>query len=136
MNGWTLVDLPEHGDIRGDLVALEAGTDIVPFEVKRVYYIFGVRPGITRGMHAHRKLRQLCICVCGSCDFVLDDGRSRETVRMDSPKKGLLLGNSIWREMKNFSPDCVLLVLVSAHYGEEDYIRSYEEFQKEVSRHD
>lgn len=100
----------------------------------RVYYIYETQSGIERGFHAHKNLRQLCTCVSGSCDFVLDNGRSRETVRLDSPEKGLLLGNNIWREMKNFSTDCVLLVLASEHYDEADYIRDYQEFQKTIEQ--
>lgn len=102
--------------------------------VPRVYYIYETQTGIERGFHAHKKLQQLCICVSGACDFVLDNGRSRETLRLDSPEKGLLLGNNIWREMKNFSSDCVLLVLASEHYDEADYIRDYQEFQKTIEQ--
>lgn len=127
---YQIINLPEHGDERGGLVALEEVSPAVPFEIRRVYYIFGTRPGVERGFHAHKKLKQLCVCVSGTCDFVLDNGRSRETVRMDSPAKGLLLGNNIWREMKNFSLDCVLLVLASEHYDEADYIRDHNEFLK------
>lgn len=125
-----IIDLPEHGDERGGLVAIEELSSCAPFEIRRAYYIFGTKPNVERGFHAHKQLKQLCICVSGACDFVLDDGRSRETVRLDSPKKGLLLGNDIWREMKNFSRDCVLLVLASEHYDEADYIRDYDEFLK------
>lgn len=132
---YTLVDLPSLGDERGGLVALEALSACVPFEVRRVYYIFGTKAGVERGFHAHKQLQQLCICVSGSCDFVLDNGHARETVRMDSPQKGLLLGNNIWREMKNFSDDCVLLVLASEHYDELDYIRDYSVFLKEIVSH-
>lgn len=125
---YEIINLETHGDERGGLVALEEVSPAVPFEIRRVYYIFGTRPGVERGFHAHKKLKQLCVCVSGTCDFVLDNGRSRETVRMDSPAKGLLLGNNIWREMKNFSLDCVLLVLASEHYDEADYIRDHNEF--------
>lgn len=127
---YKLIDLNDLSDSRGGLVAIEALSDVVPFEISRVYYIFGIKSEIERGFHAHKKLQQLCICVSGSCDFVLDDGTLRETIHLKSPSQGLLLGNNVWREMKNFSPDCVLLVLASEHYDEADYIRNYQEFLK------
>lgn len=115
------------GDDRGSLVALE-GEKTVPFPIKRVYYLFGTKPGIARGFHAHHKLQQVAVCVTGRCRMVLDDGRQREEVWLDSPTQGLLIGDMVWREMHDFSPDCVLLVLASEHYDESDYIRNYEEF--------
>jgi dTDP-4-dehydrorhamnose 3,5-epimerase-like enzyme len=122
------ITFPPLGDDRGSLVALEAHKT-VPFEVKRVYYIFGTKPGVSRGFHAHRALQQVAVCVTGKCRMVLDDGRQRENVWLDSPTKGLLIGELVWREMHDFSPDCVLLVLASELYSETDYIRSYEEFK-------
>jgi len=123
------VDFPPLGDARGSLVALEA-EKTVPFPILRVYYIFGTKSGVARGFHAHHALEQVAVCVTGSCRMVLDDGSQREEVRLDSPTKGLYIGNMIWREMHDFSPDCVLLVLASEHYDENDYMRSYKEFQK------
>ncbi len=117
------------GDERGSLVAIEAHKT-VPFEVKRVYYIFGTKPVVSRGFHAHRALQQVAVCVAGKCRMVLDDGHQREDVWLDSPTKGLLIGNLVWREMHDFSPDCVLLVLASEFYNEADYIRSYAEFKR------
>ena len=127
-----LVDLPSLGDERGSLIAIEANMHI-PFEVKRVYYIFGTQPGVSRGFHAHKNLQQLAVCVTGKCRMVLDDGINKESVWLDSPTKGLLIGNNVWREMHEFSDDCVLLVLASEHYDESDYIRDYEIFE-EISR--
>lgn len=123
------VGFPPLGDDRGSLVALE-GSRTVPFEIKRIYYIFGTQQGIARGFHAHRKLQQVAICVTGKCRMVLDDGKHREDAWLDSPTKGLVIGDSVWREMHDFSPDCVLLVLASEHYDENDYIRNYDEFLK------
>ncbi len=120
------------GDERGSLVALET-YKTVPFDVKRVYYIFGTKPGVSRGFHAHRALQQLAVCVTGTFRMVLDDGHQREDVWLDSPTKGLLIGDLVWREMHDFSPDCVLLVLASEFYNEADYIRSYDEFKRIVS---
>lgn len=122
---------PPLGDERGSLVALEAHKT-VPFEVKRVYYIFGTRPSVSRGFHAHRALQQVAVCVTGKCRMVLDDGAQREEIWLDSPTKGLLIGNFVWREMHDFSSDCVLLVLASEHYDDADYIRSYDEFKRDL----
>lgn len=127
-----LVEFPPLGDDRGSLVALEAHKT-VPFEINRVYYIFGTKPGVSRGFHAHRALKQVAVCVTGRCRIVLDDGRQREEVWLDSPTKGLLIADLVWREMHDFSPDCVLLVMASEHYKEDDYIRSYEDFIKALS---
>jgi dTDP-4-dehydrorhamnose 3,5-epimerase-like enzyme len=123
-----VIEFPPLGDERGSLVALEAHKT-VPFDVKRVYYIFGTQAGVSRGFHAHRDLQQVAVCVTGKCRMVLDDGQQREEVWLDSPTKGLLIGDLVWREMHDFSPDCVLLVLASEHYDETDYIRSYDEFR-------
>jgi dTDP-4-dehydrorhamnose 3,5-epimerase-like enzyme len=123
------ISFPPLGDDRGSLVAVEAHKT-VPFDVKRVYYIFGTQAGVSRGFHAHRRLQQVAVCVTGKCRMVLDDGQRREEVWLNSPTKGLLIGHLIWREMHDFSPDCVLLVLASEHYEETDYIRSYEDFKK------
>ena len=121
------VNFPPLGDERGSLVALEA-EKTVPFAIKRVYYIFATQQGVARGFHAHQKLKQVAVCVTGKCRMILDDGTTREEAWLDSPTKGLLIGDLIWREMHDFSEDCVLLVLASEHYDEADYIRGYEEF--------
>ncbi|UVL32094.1 sugar 3,4-ketoisomerase [Pseudomonas donghuensis] len=120
------------GDERGGLISLECA-DNVPFVVKRVYYIFNTQADVSRGFHAHRDLQQLAICVAGKCRMTLDDGQSRQDVWLDSPDKGVLIRNLIWREMHDFSEDCVLMVLASGHYDESDYIRDYDSFLKEVS---
>ncbi|WP_313606361.1 sugar 3,4-ketoisomerase [Comamonas jiangduensis] len=122
---WT--HFPPLGDERGSLVALEGGKT-VPFPIQRVYYLFGTKLGVSRGFHAHKKLQQVAVCVTGRCRMVLDDGQKREEVWLDTPTQGLLIGNMVWREMHDFSHDCVLLVLASNHYDENDYIRNYEEF--------
>lgn len=115
------------GDERGSLVALEAHKT-VPFDIKRVYYIFYTGEGVSRGFHAHRNLKQLAVCVTGSCRFILDDGRSREEIVLDSSTTGLLIEEMVWREMHDFSSDCVLMVLANEYYDESDYIRDYREF--------
>lgn len=122
-----IISLDAHGDARGELVAIEGMKDL-PFEIKRTYYIFDTVKGVRRGYHAHKKLKQLLICVSGKCKIFLDDGEETEVVVLDSPKKGLYIENDIWREMYDFSKDAVLLVLASEHYDESDYIRDYREF--------
>lgn len=126
-----LIELPFLGDERGALVSVEANND-VPFEVKRIYYIYKTEKGISRGYHAHRSLQQLAICVAGQCRISLDDGTAKESVWLRNPSQGLLIGNNIWREMHDFSDDCVLLVLASEYYDENDYIRNYQLFLEET----
>jgi len=128
------INFPSIGDSRGVLVAIEANKN-VPFDIKRVYYIYATRQGISRGFHAHKTLRQVAICVAGHCTMLLDNGTDRESVKLDTPEKGILIENMIWHEMHNFNPNCVLLVMASDHYDEGDYIRSYEEFKK-INKHD
>ncbi|MEA3062951.1 MAG: hypothetical protein QOJ94_2732 [Sphingomonadales bacterium] len=122
-----MLELTPRGDDRGSLIPLEPGRE-VPFEIKRVYYIFGTAAEAERGFHAHRDLEQLAICVAGACTIVVDDGRARREVRLDRPDKGLLISGLIWREMRDFSSDAVLIVLASKRYDEADYIRRYEDF--------
>ena len=122
------IDFPPLGDQRGSLVAVESNQTI-PFDIKRVYYLFNTLEGVTRGMHAHLALKQVMLCVTGSCKVLLDDGSIRESITLDSPIKGLLLESLVWREMSEFSPDCVLLVIASEHYDENDYIRNYDNFK-------
>ncbi|GAB2912867.1 sugar 3,4-ketoisomerase [Paralcaligenes ginsengisoli] len=122
-----LLNLPSIGDGRGNLFVVEANKNL-PFEIKRVYYMSGMSPGTERGFHAHKDLQQLAICVAGRCCITLDDGENRQSVWLDSPAKGLLIGSLIWREMSQFSDDCVLLVFASQYYDEADYIRDYTQF--------
>lgn len=127
-----LIKFKSLGDSRGELIALEANKDI-PFDVKRVYYVYGTHPEAVRGLHAHRELKQVAVAIHGSCCFILDNGKTREKVILNRPDQGLLIDSCMWREMHDFSNDCVLVVLASEHYDESDYIRNYEEFVKCVS---
>lgn len=131
--GCARVDLAIRGDDRGSLVALE-GERNLPFAVARVYYVFGTGLGVSRGFHAHRKLNQLAVAVSGSCTMLVDDGARRTSVPLDRPDRALLLGPMLWREMHDFSPDCVLLVMADTPYDESDYIRDYQAFLREVRR--
>jgi len=128
---YELVDFKTLGDDRGSLIAIEEGYN-APFDIKRVYYIFDTKEGVERGFHAHINLKQMAIVVKGNCTFVIDDGKNREEILLDNPNKGLLIEGLIWREMKDFSEDCVLVVLASEHYDESDYIRDYDKFLEEV----
>lgn len=121
------IDFPLLGDERGSLISLETNKQI-PFDIKRVYYIYGTEKDVARGFHAHKQLKQVAVCVAGKCRMILDDGNKREELWLDSPAKGLLIEDMVWREMHDFSEDCVLLVLASEHYDEADYIRDYDEF--------
>jgi dTDP-4-dehydrorhamnose 3,5-epimerase-like enzyme len=127
-----IIPLQAHGDERGSLIALEEDNNI-PFKIKRVYYMFNTKGGVKRGFHAHKRLKQVAIAVRGSCRFVLDDGRERVELLLDNPAQGLVIDSCIWREMYDFSEDCVLMVLADCLYDESDYVRDYEKFLEEVN---
>lgn len=122
-----MFDFPVLGDARGKLVAIE-GNRHIPFEIKRVYYIYGTLPDVARGFHAHKELRQVAICLSGQCRIVMDDGNKKDEVVLNSPSQALLVDRMQWHEMYDFSSDCVLMVLASDVYDESDYIRDYESF--------
>lgn len=128
---YKLINMRIFGDERGKLVSLE-GNKNIPFDIKRVYYIFDTLPDQIRGKHAHKDLEQIIVAMDGSCEFILDDGKEKKSIWLNRPDVGLYIGNNIWREMQNFSYGCKLMVLASKHYDEQEYIRSYDEFLKEV----
>lgn len=121
----------QHGDNRGQLVSLEEYKDI-PFEIKRVYYMYDTKEGVRRGFHAHQSLEQILICIHGSCKVMLDNGIEKKIISLEKPYEGLYVAKDMWREMYDFSSDAVLLVLASEYYNEEDYIRDYDTFVKIV----
>lgn len=127
-----IIHFPTLGDNRGQLVALEAHKT-VPFEIKRIYYLFDTKRGISRGFHAHKNLKQVAVCVQGSCRFILDNGKYQETIILSSANIGLVIEGLIWREMHDFTTDCVLLVLASEYYDEDDYIRDYNDFLEMIN---
>ncbi len=127
------ISFQKHGDDRGNLVVAEYGKEF-PFPVKRVYYIYGVASDKKRGFHSHRNLEQVYIAIHGSCKVTLTDGTDTQTVTLSDPSEGLYIGHNVWREIYDFSEDGVLLVLASEVYKESDYIRSYEEFLKELKK--
>lgn len=120
-----------HGDERGQLIAVEALSEFVPFEIKRVYYIYDTTPGTIRGKHAHKVLKQVLICLSGTCTIECEmPNGSKSEHRLDWPDRGLLIDGLVWRNMKDFSKGAVLVVLASEHYDESDYIRDYKVFRK------
>ena len=119
------------GDHRGQLVALEANRQI-PFEVKRVFYIYGTQEGIPRGNHSHYKTKQFLVAVNGSCKVTLDNGKEKETFDLNKPNLGLFQDALVWGSMHDFSNDCVLMVLADEYYDASDYITDYNKFLKEV----
>ncbi len=102
----------------------------IPFEIKRVYYIFDVLNNSARGRHAHKKTDQILFCIRGKVKICLDNGRQKEEIILANPNEGIFLGKMMWHEMTDFTKDAVLLVFASDYYHEEDYIRSYEEFKR------
>lgn len=130
--GCRIIDLVVRGDERGSLVPVEGGRDI-PFEIKRVYTVFGTLAGVRRGFHAHLATQQVAIAVCGSCTMVLDEGQGRHSVRLDRPNRGITIPPMVWHEMEDFSPDCVLMVLADSLYDEADYVRDHARFTRLLS---
>ncbi len=126
---YLLTNFKIFGDSRGKLISLENNKNI-PFEIKRVYYIYDTLSDQVRGMHAHINLEQIIVAVNGSCKFILDDSNKRETVLLNRPDIGLYIGKEMWREMHDFSTDCRLIVLASQLYDEKEYIRDYDDFIK------
>ena len=131
VRGCQIVTPRIHSDQRGSLIALEPATG-VPFEIKRTFFIYGTPEGIERGFHAHRTAEQLLVCVAGGCTVTLDNGVERAEVRLDDPSTAVAAGPLIWTEIRNFTPDAVLLVLASAPYEESDYVHDYGRFRELV----
>lgn len=129
INDCKLIDLRKISDPRGNLTPIEGGQDL-PFDVKRVYYLYDVPSGQSRGAHAHIALQQLIIAANGSFTLTLDDGQNKKSVTLNRPYQGLLIVPGIWRVLDDFSSGAVLLCLASEHYDEADYIRNYREFKK------
>jgi dTDP-4-dehydrorhamnose 3,5-epimerase-like enzyme len=124
-----IIELPKIGDdIKGFLSFGEAQRKI-PFEIKRIYYIYGIKDSTTvRGKHAHKKLEQILFCLHGSVTFLLDDGEKKIKIKLNKPNKGLYIGPWVWHDMMDFSNDVVILTIASNYYEEEDYIRNYDKF--------
>jgi len=127
-----LIDLPKITDPRGNLTFIESGKH-VPFEIKRIFYLYDVPTGESRGAHAHHKLKQFIVCLAGSFDVKIDDGQEKKIIHLNRPWQGVLIPPMVWASEANFDPGSVCLVAVSEFYNEKDYIRDYNEFL-EVSR--
>ncbi|MBK0368751.1 sugar 3,4-ketoisomerase [Flavobacterium agrisoli] len=121
-----LINIPKIEDRRGNLSVIE--NDIIPFEIKRVYYLYDVPSGAERGGHAHKEQLEFLIALSGSFDVILNDGNEQKKITLNRPNVGLLISTGIWRELQNFSSGSVCLVLASAVFEEEDYIRDFNEF--------
>lgn len=128
-----IIDLPKIADPRGNLTFVEADRH-VPFQIRRVYYLYDVPGGAERGGHAHKALHQLIIAMSGSFDIHLDDGHGKKTVHMNRSYYGLYICPMIWREMDNFSSGAVCMVLASDYYDELDYYREYNEFVQDARK--
>lgn len=127
-----IIDLPRINDPRGNLTFIE-GNRHIPFEIRRVYYLYDVPPGAERGGHGHKALHQLIIAMSGSFDVHLDDGYTKKSLHLNRSDQGLYLCPMIWREIDNFSPGAVCAVLASDLYDEQDYYRDYPSFLKDAS---
>lgn len=129
MHNVGMIKFKKNADKYGSLVPVEAGIDI-PFEIKRIYYIFGVSSDQRRGFHSHNRLHQALICVKGSVKILVKNPKEEKIINLDNPAEALYIGPMVWREMYDFSEDAVLLVLASDYYSEDDYIRNYDIYLK------
>ncbi|OXG06372.1 WxcM-like protein [Flavobacterium araucananum] len=123
-----MIDFPKIENFLGNIAVIE--NDTIPFDIKRVYYLYDIPSSSKRGGHSHKKLQQILIAISGSFDVVLKDGKTEKTITLNKPDKGLLIKNNIWRELENFSSGAVCLVLASEVFDENDYLRNYSEFLK------
>lgn len=126
-----IIQLPKIEDVRGNISVIEKA--ILPYPIKRVYYLYDVPSNAHRGGHAHKAQLEFLVPISGSFDVVLNDGKSIRKVTLNKPDKGLLIKTNVWRELENFSSGSVCLVIASGEYDEEDYIRDFDAFLKYVS---
>ena len=131
---YRILEFKEFGDDRGNLVVAEGSGMDIPFEIKRVFYMYGSDPDIVRGQHANRVSQFVLINVSGNSKVKITDGKDEHIIELNKPRMGLYLGSMIWKEMYDFSPDSILLVLASDHYQESEYIRNYQQFLNEISK--
>nr|WP_294775425.1 FdtA/QdtA family cupin domain-containing protein [uncultured Flavobacterium sp.] len=121
-----ILNIPKIHDTRGNLSVIEG--NVIPFAMKRVYYLYDVPSGAERGGHSHKEQQEFLVALSGSFDVVLSDGQDKKTVTLNKPNEGLLIPNGIWRELENFSSGSVCLVIASDVFEEADYIRDYKDF--------
>lgn len=130
-----LIELQTIVDGIDGIISVAENFNHIPFEIKRVYYIYSLtNPDAIRGKHAHKQLEQVLFCINGSCEIGLDDGTNRQTVVLDKPNVGIYLGVELWHTMDKFSDNCILLVIASDIYKESDYIRNYDEFIRYINQ--
>ena len=129
MNDCKLIELPKNHREKGNISAINLMEEI-PFIINRIYYLYDVHGGESRGGHAHKELQQFIIAASGSFDLIIDDGRNKKIFNLNRPYSGVLLPKGLWRELDNFSSGSICLVLASLIYDESDYIRNYEDFIK------
>lgn len=136
MNDVRMLEFPQHGDDRGRLVVIEGKQDI-PFDIKRVFYIYGSDREVVRGQHANLRTQFVLINVAGTSKVKVKDGKGNEAIFcLNRPHTGIYLPQMVWKDMYDFSPDSVLLVLASEHYDAAEYIRNYDDFVKEIGKAD
>jgi hypothetical protein len=128
LNTCRIIELPKITDPRGNLTFIEGGGIHIPFDIKRVYYLYDVPGGAERGGHGHKALHQLIVAMSGSFDVVLDDGNEKKRFHLNRSYYGLYVCPMIWRELDNFSSGSVCMVLASNHYDEDDYYRDYDQY--------
>lgn len=127
-----ILDFVERGDERGNLVVIEGEYQDIPFDIKRVFYIYGSDATVIRGQHANRRTKFVLINVAGQSKVKVDNGFETQIVSLDKPRMGLYLDTMVWKDMYDFSPDSILLVLCSEHYDGSEYIRDYDAYIKEI----
>lgn len=125
----TIIELPKIHNVAGNITAIDNADNTLPFDVKRIYYLYDIPGGESRGAHAHIELKQLIIAASGSFDITLDDGQTRRTFQLSKPYYGLYMPAGLWRELNNFSSGAICLVLASQYYSENDYIYNYSKFK-------
>ncbi len=128
---YEILQLPKIEDVRGNISVIEK--DILPYPIKRVYYLYDIPSNAQRGGHAHIELQQCMIALSGSFDVVLNDGKQRTVIHLNKPDKGLIIPSGVWRELENFSSGAVCLVIASGEYDESDYIRDFDAFLDYIS---
>lgn len=127
-----VMELSDLGDERGNLVVVEGGGFDIPFDIKRVFYIYGSDTEVIRGRHANKKTEFVMINVSGKSKVKIDNGFEQEVIELNRPRMGLYLPAMVWKDMYDFSEDSVLLVLASEHYDAQEYIRNYEDYKREI----
>ena len=133
MKRYKVLSFPQLGDERGHLVVVEGLKDI-PFEIKRMFYIYGTKTDVVRGQHANKKSEFVLINLSGKCKIKVDDGKNKEVIILDKPHEGIYLEKMVWKDMFDFSEDSILLVLSNHSYDSEEYVRDYENFKKEMTK--